>query len=161
MPARPAQIGLIGHGGSISSNLIEWVTRSPVHHVVVALDDGTCIGAEPGGARIRPLSDFPQTSWSAFALTLHQVIMIVNWCRDHEGVPYNFLDDVAIGLALLTRMHVPGFVQRRLSSDEHLQCAQLADSAYAAAGVHLFEDVLPGAVYPGTFVPLWRQVGWM
>ena len=48
-----------------------------------------------------------------------------------------------------------------LSSDRHLQCAQLDDSAYEAAGLRLFNDGrLPGAVCPGSFIPVWQQHGW-
>lgn len=79
----------------------------------------------------------------------------------HVGTPYSFLDDAAIGFALLTNWRAPRWVEQRLSSDRHLQCAQLADAAYEAAGLRLFDDGrLPGAVYPGSFIPIWQQHGW-
>lgn len=170
------QIGLISRGGGWVSRGIEWVTRSPYHHVIVGIGNGLCIGAESHGATIRPVEDFPGATWSRFDLSDDQRHAIVTWCLHHVGTPYNWLDDAAIGVALVfgplldralprwvRRLLTPvvAAVGRRLSRDDRLECAQLADAAYEAAGIHLFTDGrLPGAVYPGSFGPIFAAHGW-
>lgn len=155
------QIGLIPHPHGWVEHAIETVTRAPVHHVVVAITETLVIGADPAGATVHRVSDYPDAVWSHFGLTDQQRHAIVVWASAHVGTPYSFLDDAAIGIALLSGIPTPRWVQERLSSDRHLQCAQLADAAYLAAGLHLFDDGrLPGAVYPGSFIPIWQQHGW-
>jgi hypothetical protein len=155
------QIGLIPHNGKIIPELIALVTHSESSHTVVAISETECLGAEPLGARIRPISDFPTAIWSHFDLTNTQRAAIVNWTYNHEGTPYSYLDDAAIGIALLTGIETPAFVRRYLDSTGHLICSQLADLAYQAAGIQLFDDGrVPGAVYPGSYEPIYKARGW-
>ena len=49
-----------------------------------------------------------------------------------------------------------------LADPDSYQCAQLADAALQHAGVHVFRDDRPyGAVYPGSFVPVFQAFGWL
>lgn len=156
-----AQIGLVRSSGPLGW-LIRVITRSPVNHVIVALDNTWCIGAEQQGAAIHSIGHFPNAVWSDYALTGKQRAGIVQWCESHEGTPYNWLDDAAIGIALLLHERTPAFIQRRLSSIRTLQCAQLADAAYSLGGdVQLFDDGrLPGEIYPGSYIPAFKNHGW-
>ncbi len=157
-----AQIGLVPHPVRFWPRLIAWATHSTVYHTVLAIDNTRSISAEPGGAVFRPLNYWPDTIWSQFDLTPEQQEDITDWGVRHKNTPYNFLDDAAIGIALVFGMHTPKWVARYLSSDYSLECAQLCDAAYEFAGRPLFDDGrLPGAVYPGSFEPIWRANGWM
>ena len=158
------QIGLVRDGTSWVARGIEQVTGSRVFHVVVAVSETEAVGAEPHGAKKHPIGFYPNTVWSHFKLDDEQIDDIVRWTLGHIGTPYNYLDDAAIGFArILDRVHLPSptWLERFLADPSHLQCAQLADMAYEAAGITLFRDHrTPGAVFPGSFVPLWRDLGW-
>lgn len=157
-----AQIGLVPHPVRILPRLIAWATRSTVYHSVLAIDNTRAISAEPGGAVYHPLDYWPDTIWSHFALTAEQREDITDWGINHYGARYNYLDDLIIGLALIFGIHAPTWMQQYLSSDYILECGQLCDSAYRAGGIQLFDDGrLPGAVYPGSFVPIFTEHGWM
>jgi hypothetical protein len=162
MPDFTSQIGLVPHPIRFMPRLIAWATHSPVYHSVLAVDNTRAVSAEPGGAVFRPLNFWPDTIWSDFDLTAEQHKDITDWAVQHIHTPYNFADDLAIGLALVFKLRTPKWIQRYLSSDFVLECGQLCDSAYRAAGIELFNDGrLPGAVYPGSFVPIFQQNGWM
>lgn len=156
------QIGLVPHPVAFWPRAIAWVTRSTVFHTVLAFDDVRCLSAEPGGAVVRSVTAWPDVIWSRFELTDEQLDDIVDWGIAHWGVPYGFFTDVAVALALLLGWSTPRWVARYLSTDQVMNCSQLCDSAYLAAGIHLFDDGrLPSAVYPGSFVPLFKERGWM
>jgi uncharacterized protein YycO len=162
MPDFTGQIGLIAHPRGFWPRVIAWATRSPFYHSVLAVDNTRAVSAEPGGAVFRPLNFWPDTIWSDFDLTAEQKEDITDWAVNHIRTPYNFLDDLAIGLALIFGLHTPKWIQSYLSSDYTLECAQLCDAAYRAAGIQLFDDGrLPGAVYPGLFAPIWQKNHWM
>jgi hypothetical protein len=162
-PPRPGQIGLVQTTG-VWGRVIGLITKSTFTHVVVALDDGLCIGAEPRGARIRNISEWNGVStpvWSAFELTEQEQDSIVGEAKAYSGHPYSYLDDLLIGLTLLN-IWTPRWVRRRVAQTGHLQCAELADIVYETAGIHLFRDGrLPGAVYPASFVPIYSPNGWL
>ena len=144
------------------SELIREVTQSDYNHTVIAISETKCIGAEPGGVRIRPISDFPIAAWSQFIYRGNQRDNLVDWAEDQEGVEYSYVEDLLIGVALLTRSNTPGWIERRLSSGDSWQCAAMCDAALMHVGIYLFRDTRPvGAVYPGSFVPFWRDFGWL
>jgi len=155
------QIGLVPHPQTPAEHLIDWVTRSPVHHSVVAISETECVSCEPGGALLRPLSRFPDAIWSHFDHTPAETAGIVGWARAHVGAPYGWLQFFAIGVALLTKTHTPDWLRRYLNSGKSFECAQYCDAAYTAAGIYLFKDAVPSDVYPGMFVPIWGAHGWM
>ena len=158
---RTGQIGLITHPSSFWPLIIALVTRSPAYHVVIAVGGGQCIGAEPGGVKLRPITDFPYAVWSQFPFTRRQRLQIASWARRREGRPYDYLADLIIGIALLTRRHTPRWLETYLRSDKRWECAGLADAALTRAGIRVFRDHRPlGAVYPGSFVAVWADLGW-
>jgi len=121
-------------------------------HAGVVLDDGTVVEAEPGGARITPLSEIERddepVAFSRFPLTDDQRAAIVKAARGYEGTPYSFLDYLSIALETL---HLGfGWTKKRVQSSGHMICSQLVDQSYQDAGIHLFEDGrFPGDVTPG------------
>ena len=155
------QIGLCYTTG-FWGRVIRAVTRSHYNHAVIAISETLCAGAEPGGVRIRSITEFPDIVWSKFPLTLPQQVKVVLFTKSQLGVRYNYADDLFIGIALLTRERTPAWIERALSDPDSWQCAQLADAALQRAGVHVFRDDRPfGAVYPGSFVPVFQAFGWM
>lgn len=128
-------------------------------HAGLVLDDDQIIEAEPGGARIKSIStlysadlvlvsDAPvkrsmagfwpnllvrdQAEWTKRA-------EVVGKARYLEGVPYSFLDYVALGMA---EWKLPGWqvARDRVESSKHLICSALVDRAYSWADIHLFTD---------------------
>jgi hypothetical protein len=150
---RTGQIGLVPHPQTLVECGIDWATSSPVFHAVCGISATECMSAEPGGARTRQLTEYPDAYWSDFPLTEPERTAIVAKANDMLGTPYGWFADAAIFVALKTPF--------RIDSDKRTECAQLCDTAYSAAGIHLFEHVLPSAVYPGMFVPIFEKNGWM
>jgi len=160
------QIGLV-HGTGFWPHAIEVVQAlaEPArlaywNHVVVADTELTCVGAEPGGARRRTITQFTDIVWSRFPLTMHQRSIISKWVDDHVNIPYGYVDVALIGLSILLKQKTPDWIQAELSNGKTYECAALADAAYRAAGVHLFDDDRPtAAVYPASiasrFDPSW------
>ncbi|MFB9641519.1 hypothetical protein [Agromyces lapidis] len=140
------------------------MTGSYWGHVVVAVSNDRCVSAEPGGVRYRPISyyaDNEEIVWSRFELTPAQRKTIQRWAVNHVRTKYNWADYYAIGFAMITKSATPARLRRWLSSTDSLQCAQLADQALQAAGIHLFkDDRVPGAVYPGSFGKHFHAMGW-
>lgn len=157
-----AQIGLVRTNGFVGS-LIRLITGSPVNHVVIGISPTHHIGAEPGGVRIRPNSDWDQIIWSEFDLTLRQKYRIVRFVKDRLDFAYSYLTDFAIAVEFITGIRTPTWIERYLSSDYVYECAQLAHAAYLSASEDLLHDAyrLPGRVHPGVFVPVFRKRGWI
>lgn len=155
------QIGLV-HTNGIPARIIQFVTRSHWNHVVIGVSSTTCIGAEPGGVRIRPISDFPEVVWADAPYTPTQRLKVLAYVLLQRGVRYNWADDILIGLTLILKSHAPRWMLREVSDTDSFQCSQLAAAALSAAGVHVFDDDRPaGAVYPASYVPWFRDAGWL
>lgn len=163
---KPGTFGLAIIGGK-TGKLVRWGQAFvegqdyTFTHAFLVLDNEQVIEAEPGGAKIAPLSKY--TSREAglvlfcdepvlnevFATTFgqqpyadnleaHLRERIVDFARTLEGVPYNYLDYLAIGL---DRFGIrPKFIRNRLARHDRLICSQLVDFVYLAAGIHLFSD---------------------
>jgi cell wall-associated NlpC family hydrolase len=135
--------------------LIRLVTRSAVNHAFVYVGNGQIVEANPSGAAIGTVDEYPNAIWSHVALTTQQRHAINNAARSLVGTPYSWVDDACIGLADLFGWHVPEPVRARLNRRDRLQCAQLVDTAYAMAGVHLFVDGrVPGDCAPSDLLDL-------
>lgn len=160
MHSHIGQIGLKTEASNFIEKAIEFVTRSTVHHVVVAISDTECIGAEPGGARIRS-HDYEQLVWSKFDLTPEQAQACADWARAREGRPYSFINGFFIGLSMYG-WKMPKFILKRFSTDDSYQCAQFADAALSlGAGITVFDDGREfGEVYPGSLEQLFKERGW-
>lgn len=121
---------------------------------------GTVVEAEPHGARTRLLGSTWETPgqltrWSTSHIPLTQVqrAAIVKAAIGYVGTPYSWLDYAAIAAHRLG-LNVPG-LRGYIAASGHQICSQLVDSAYADAGVHLFQDQRwPGFVTPADLAGL-------
>lgn len=156
------QIGLTTEAKSFVEHMIEWVTQSSVHHVVIRISDTECIGANPGGANITPFDYRKDIIWSQFPLTREQAQNCADWAREREGRPYSFINGFFIGMHRLFKIQFPRFITKRFSTDKSYQCAQFADAALTlGAGITVFDDDrLFGAVAPGDLEILFKERGW-
>jgi hypothetical protein len=155
------QIGLKTEAHGFVENAIEFVTRSTVHHVVVAISETECISCEPFiGATIRPLN-YDKFVWSRFDLTPEQAQNCANWARAREHRPYSFVNGFLIGLTMYG-FTWPKFVWKHFSTDKSYQCAQFADAALTlGAGITVFDDGREfGQVFPGSLEALFKANGW-
>lgn len=110
------------------------------HHAFVVLDHGEILEAEPGGARIVPLSNYDGTNavYSSWDLTDTQRAAVVREARPLVGTPYSWLDYLSLALH---RLHIPAPHLRRYIADSgHMICSQLIDTCYLRAGLHMFDD---------------------
>lgn len=156
------QIGLVTNPTGFWPVVIATVTHSPVYHVVVNVGNDQIVGAEPGGAKLTSTSVYPHVVWSQFDYTDWQRDRVVEYAINHIGWEYNYLDDAAIGIGLLLgRDLTPLFIKARIQDPDALQCAQLADNALLGAGIHVKADHrIPRAIFPGSFVPYFKEQGW-
>lgn len=128
---------------------IRWITHSKVNHAAVYIGNGYIVEAEPKGARVGHVSEYPEPVWSNIDLTNPQRYVIVAAAQRFVGTPYNFLDIAAQAVVRLFRWHAPQWALDRVSRTDRLQCAQLVDECYMEAGVHLFPDGRPeGMISP-------------
>jgi len=136
---------------------IRIITRSTVNHAFVYVGDGLIVEAQPAGARLAPASLYPGALWSGPGLTAGRGEAIAAAARTLVGTPYSWVDCAAIGLTDVFGWHVPEAVRRRLNRRDRLMCSQLADTAYASAGVALFADGrVPGDCSPADLLALIR-----
>jgi len=123
-------------------------------HAFVVVSDTELVEAQPGGARVRPLSDYPHAVFVCPAdLTVAQRDAVCAAARGYLGTPYSFADYAAIAVHRL-HLPLPG-LRRFVASSRHMLCSQLADQCYQDAGVQLFNDGRwPGWVTPGSLYDL-------
>jgi hypothetical protein len=126
---------------------------SEFEHAVLHVGSDELIEAEPGGARIRPVSEYDGTNivWSDWSLTGAARMSITTHGRTLAGVPYSALDYFALAAH---RLHIPApGLRDRVANSHHLICSQLVDEAYFAAGLTIFDDGRwSGYVTPGSLV---------
>ena len=159
--SRTGQIGLLSGPRKFWPIVIALVTRSSAYHVILDVGDGECVSAEPGGVKLRPVTDFPHAAWSKFPLTRQQRLRIAVWSRAQVGIPYDYLADFIIGVALLARRRPPRWVEEYLRGNGRWECAGLVEAALIRAGVRMFRDGSPyGVIYPGSYARIWADFGW-
>jgi hypothetical protein len=154
------QIGLRMHGTTLVTKLIEWDTNSATHHVVVAISKTWCVSAEPGGVRLRRIDHYPELIWSHFGLTDAQIAKIIDAALASVGLPYNLAVFPVLLAHRLTHLPIPMMVVSWLSFRRNVDCSQMADDIYTAAGIHLFNHP-PALVTPADFETYFREMGWL
>lgn len=154
------QIGLIRNGTDFIARGIQWATRSQTYHTVVAISDTTCVSAQPGGSRLKPISDYDRVYWSAFDHTPAQRAAIVQAAAAYVPRPYNYAIYPPLFWQRITGNRVDGVVAEWLSRRPNENCSQLCDDVYTRAGFHLFDDI-PVIVTPGDFERLFIRLGFL
>lgn len=151
---KPGDFGLVAISGEVGRLIRfgQWLNGDgfgDYQHAVLVLDNDELIEAEPGGARIRPVSEYDGTNvvWSDWPLTDDERAAIVAGGRSLEGVPYSFLDYFALAAHRL-HIPVPG-LRKYIASTRHEICSQLVDVGYQLGGQTMFADHRwPGYVTP-------------
>jgi uncharacterized protein YycO len=162
----PGTIGLVPVAGEVGRliRLGQWLAEEPVwrwwvfdptlpdyQHSVVYLGDGKIIEAEPGGARVMPVTEYPEVYWCtaiAGMFTEEQLAGVADMAHTFEGVKYSFLDYLALATH---RLHIPApGLKRYIASTGHMICSQLCDAAYRLKGF----TILPGNPWPGYVMPV-------
>lgn len=142
--------------------IITTVTGSYFNHMITGISPTEVISAAGNGVTKRHVSDFPGAVWSEFPETHLATDKVVAYAKAQLGKPYAYADDLLIGIGLLTRYHAPTWLLKHLRSPNRWECAELADAALQHGGVNVFHDGRPyGAVYPGSFEPVFRDNGWL
>lgn len=156
------QIGLIPDPKSWVQREIATITRSNVHHIIVCVSSTHIVEAMPNGVQYSLLTEYDNAIWSDFDLTDEQAQGTADFAISAIGTPYNWLDDVLIGLSCETGAELPKLIRDRLDTGEYYQCAQLADASLTKGGhFTVFDDGRPpGLVYPGSFEHMYRERGW-
>jgi hypothetical protein len=143
---QPGDFGLVAISGNVGRLIRfgQWLNGNgwgDYQHAVLVLDKGELIEAEPGGARIRPVSEYDGTNviWSDWPLTDAERAAIVAAGRSLEGTPYSFLDYLALAAHRL-HIPVPG-LRKFIAAGGHKICSALADRGYQLGGQTMFDDL--------------------
>jgi hypothetical protein len=126
-------------------------------HARLYLGNGKVVEAEPGGARIVPITPSDGGMWSTGLITpdAHTRELIVQYGYRCDGIGYSSLDYFALAAE---RLHmgvvVPG-LKAYVRNSGHMICSQLVDWCYMMAGFQLFDDKRdPGDVTPADLANL-------
>lgn len=124
--------------------------------------DDMIIEAEPGGARVVPLSKYAHADvyWCQNIYGLLQPghgALVAQISARLEGTPYSYLDYLALSAHKL-HLPVPG-LRAYIASTRHMICSQLADWCYDLAGTELFHGRWPGYVDPLDLFLLDKRLG--
>jgi uncharacterized protein YycO len=150
-----------GQGGKLIqiAQIISNTGRLNYEHARIYVGNGQIVEAEPGGARVAPISIGDSGMWSTglVNLTSNERTLIASAAREYaeRHVGYSVADYFAIA-AYKFKMGVivPG-LKRFVESSGHMICSQLVDQCYQDAGVHLFnDDRWTGYVTPGDLADL-------
>ncbi|MGN6403387.1 hypothetical protein [Sinomonas sp.] len=154
---RPGDVALVRPAGWLG-RIITTVTSARYCHIrLIVAEDGSTVEANPPGAyrgKIQP-GDVIVTA----PLTDEERAQIATTAAALVGIPYGFLDVVALGLAQYG-IKIPG-LRKRLGRKDRLFCSQLVDRAWQAVGFHAFtDDRLPQNVSPGDIADLAFVSSW-
>jgi uncharacterized protein YycO len=157
---QPGDFGLTQISGHVGRAIRvgQWLNGdgfSDYEHAFVYLGHGGIVEAEPGGARLAPLSEYNARSIAWYRAPDDKGDRIGAIAGMLIGTPYSFADYAAIAAV---RLHLPlssKLLHNYVANSGHMICSQLVDEAYKRAGVQLFDDGrLPGDVTPGDLLRL-------
>lgn len=159
----PGDIGLVripGAGGFLI-RIGQWLNGdgyADYEHAFVCVGGGELVEAEPGGARIRPLSQYDglPVVWLRCPDQFRERVTAAG--RASRGIPYSWLDYFALAAH---RLHIPApGLRAYIQSKRHAMCSQLADQIAGQGGWHLYADGRwAGYVSPGALRRLAAQQG--
>lgn len=159
---RTGQVILVSTTGWFGRG-VQVVTGSAFNHSGLMINELECMSAEPGGARIRLISEYKNdvVAYSQFDLTDKQRAQITGWASDHLGTPYDHLGFAAIAVTKILGRFAPRWLLRYIGTHDRMICSYLVDLALQAGDIHLFRDHRPeGAVTPGSFGRIFHARGW-
>lgn len=130
--------------------LIRLVTRSWADHCFIVIDGGDVVEAEPGGVRVRPISEYNGRAMVLSTdepMTAVQRSAVAGYAAAKVGVPYHWTADAADGLAALgLRWRLLGKFERGRRA---VMCSELVAQAGQAAGLNwLCGQTAPWQVTP-------------
>jgi uncharacterized protein YycO len=123
-------------------------------HAFVVVADGWVVQAEPGGARLVPLTSAVggrETLYSDLDLTDDQRKAVALKALRLAHTPYSYLDYLAIAAR---RLFGASFLECYVEDSGHMICSQLVDEAFREAGIELFPGRVSGDVTPGDLARL-------
>lgn len=143
---QPGDIGLTSITGAVGQliRIGQWLNGDgygAYQHAFIVLPGNRLIEAMPGGAQIVSLDSYADRDVlyvSPVGITDAQRKAVVDNALRYEGVPYSFLDYIALATH---RFRIPGpGLRRYIKSTGHMICSQLCDRAYRDAGLQIFAD---------------------
>lgn len=127
-----------------------WITDAPVENAVheFVMDNGGYVGY-PHGVGVPVYADAARVYEIRLRMSLvHAARVLGPGGKYPNGIPYNYLDYLAIGLEHF-KIDLP-IVRNRVRREDRMICSQLVDYIYKQNGIHLFTDGrLPQDVTPG------------
>lgn len=140
---QPGDIGCTTIPGNVGRAIraAQWLNGdgwANVEHCFVYVGDGNIAEAEPGGARLAPLTEYDSREivWVRCPEIHRQAVAAA--ARSFIGTPYSAADYLALALR---RFHIPApGLRRYIQSSGHMICSQLADRAAHVGGWVLFGD---------------------
>lgn len=156
----PGDIGLVritGAGGFLIrlGQALNGDGFANYEHAFTYLGDGQIIEAEPGGARIRPLSQYDGSPVVWLRCPAQYGAAVASAARGMVGLGYSAADYFALAAH---RLHVPvPGLRAYVGRSNRLICSQLCDLAASLGGWHLLSRVWPGYVTPGALRKLAAQ----
>jgi hypothetical protein len=164
---QPGDIGLTRiHGGvGLGIRIGQWLNGdgfADYEHAFVVVgeikgyDGPALIEAEPGGARLMPLTEYDPAHVVYLRCPERLRGAVAAAALELRGTPYSFID---YGALALHRLHIPAPLLRHyIKSTGHEICSQLADLAANRGGWHLFADGRwEGDVTPGSLRQLYLE----
>jgi len=144
--------------------LIRLVTRSWANHAFVVVDDACVIEAEPGGVRVREISEYNGCSMvlsTTEPMTEAQRSAVVVYAASKIGTGYNWTADTADGLAAVgLRWRL---LSRLAAGRRALMCSELVAQAGQTAGMDWLcgqpesWQVTPAMLAARANAPRWRR----
>jgi uncharacterized protein YycO len=136
-----------------AARFIQLGTLSRKNHAAVYVGNGKIVEAQPGGARVSNLSDYPVGTydWSRLPMTEWQRVKVASAAQRMVGTPYGWWDIAMFALAAAD-VHI-GWITAQAKDRHDLVCSQLVAYAYSDAGLHL-GDCEPYQLTPGDLANL-------
>lgn len=134
-------------------------------HAALVLDNGEVFEAQPGGAKISPLSKYRDRPWAVVSkikvgdellpleLPSQTRARVIEEARNLEHIGYNWTTYFYLAAY---RLHIrPAWLKRRVQKSKRMICSQAVDHIYRLAGVRLFDDHrMPHDLTPGDLAKL-------
>jgi hypothetical protein len=145
---QPGDYGIVKTNGIIG-RLIRIGTTSRWNHAFIYVGEGVIVEANPTGVALSPVAKYPRIAWNHHEeLTDEQRKIIVDTAVDQVGLPYDFMDIVALLLRIFG-LKVPIYkLFKVLARRKSWFCSELVTHCYNKANLKLINSpeylVTPG-----------------